>query len=199
MITRLPCIPTGQQDIRQLGLSDAEFNQLKTTTTGDETFSLPIRDVYYLVRGKRNNRQKVCLVHGKFFETIRSIFLGVLEDHIRDVGLSLTGDVKAALTDLFSQPNILTQARSVNDATVNVAFRVEVEPAENLNLLDKAYYPEIVDDSLNFIVPIPNTDTHESHIKYMKHVLSSTEFAKLNIFRIAQDATGEFLVFQQIV
>lgn len=40
---------------------------------GEDPYELPEREVYYLLRGRKNNppRMKVCLVHGHFFETVK--------------------------------------------------------------------------------------------------------------------------------
>ncbi len=63
-------IPTGEKDIRKL--TEGKTNTIRTQMeeAGNNILSLPIRQVFYLVRGRRQSDVKACLVHGKFFETI---------------------------------------------------------------------------------------------------------------------------------
>ena len=62
--------------------------------SGDDVFSLEERDVYYLVRGRKGKYQKICLVHGSFFETIgvneliRRSFAQVLEEKFSSSDIS---------------------------------------------------------------------------------------------------------------
>jgi len=55
---------------------------------GNHILSLPYRDVYYLIRGKHGNDIKIVLVHGSFFETVKSdnlineSFKQVLEENL---------------------------------------------------------------------------------------------------------------------
>jgi hypothetical protein len=35
---------------------------------GDDAFSLPVREVFYLVRGHKQGNRKVCLVYGSFLK-----------------------------------------------------------------------------------------------------------------------------------
>jgi len=63
-------IPTGKKEISKVITSEKSsiFNQMEEA--GDDIYSLPVRDVYYLVRGKNKGHIKVCLVNGAFFETV---------------------------------------------------------------------------------------------------------------------------------
>ena len=66
-------IPTGKKSIESLtkGISSVLREQMEAA--GDDIFSLPWRDVYYLLRGKekKTGNTKICLVHGSFFETVK--------------------------------------------------------------------------------------------------------------------------------
>jgi len=63
-------IPTRRKDISKIisGENSSVYKQMKKS--GNDIYSLPVRDVFYLVRGKKNENVKVCLVSGAFFETI---------------------------------------------------------------------------------------------------------------------------------
>lgn len=63
-------IPTGQKEIEKVvkGASGAIAQQM--LAAGDAILTLPLRDVFYLIRGKKKDKTKVCLVHGSFFETV---------------------------------------------------------------------------------------------------------------------------------
>ena len=63
-------IPTGEKDIRKLVGGTANIIRAQMQEAGNDILSLPIRQVFYLVRGKKASDMKVCLSHGKFFETI---------------------------------------------------------------------------------------------------------------------------------
>jgi len=63
-------IPTGKKSIRKIIPSEHSTTFLQMKNSGDDVFSLEERDVYYLVRGQKEKAQKICLVHGSFFETI---------------------------------------------------------------------------------------------------------------------------------
>src|SRR6266540_3238791 len=63
-------VPTGKKNIRKIISSEHGTIFLQMQKAGDDVFSLEEREVYYLVRGHRKGHQKICLVHGSFFETI---------------------------------------------------------------------------------------------------------------------------------
>ena len=63
-------IPTGEKDIEKL--IEGRTNRIRSQMeeVGDDILSLPIRQVFYLIRGRKRSNVKVCLSHGKFFETV---------------------------------------------------------------------------------------------------------------------------------
>ena len=56
-------IPTGEKDIRKL--TEGKTNTIRTQMeeAGNNILSLPIRQVFYLVRGRRQSNVKICLTH----------------------------------------------------------------------------------------------------------------------------------------
>ena len=63
-------IPTGEKDIRKLVGGTENVIRTQMQEAGNDILSLLTRQVFYLVRGKKASDMKICLSHGKFFETI---------------------------------------------------------------------------------------------------------------------------------
>jgi hypothetical protein len=60
-------IPTGEKDVQKLIEGVENIIRTQMLEAGDEILSLPIRQVFYLIRGRNRSNVKVCLAHGKFF------------------------------------------------------------------------------------------------------------------------------------
>jgi len=89
-------IPTGKKDIMKIiGDRDSSIRR-QMEKSGDKIENLPVREVYYLVRGRRRDAQKIALVHGSFFETIqtedliRRYFSQVMEESIDNSDLEIS-------------------------------------------------------------------------------------------------------------
>ena len=63
-------IPTGEKEIRKLIIGTANVIRTQMQEAGNDILSLLTRQVFYLIRGRKKSNVKVCLSHGKFFETI---------------------------------------------------------------------------------------------------------------------------------
>ena len=63
-------IPTGEKDIKKLTAGQVNIIRTQMEAAGNNILSLPIRQVFYLIRGSKQSNTKVCLAHGKFFETV---------------------------------------------------------------------------------------------------------------------------------
>ena len=63
-------IPTRKKDISKVITSDSSIIKQQMEKAGNDIYSLPVRDAFYLVRGRKKGHTKVCLVNGSFFETI---------------------------------------------------------------------------------------------------------------------------------
>ncbi len=61
-------IPTGKKKIEKIINSNIK-KQIQEKN--ENIYSLAERDVFYLIRGRKNGNVKTCLVHGSFFETIK--------------------------------------------------------------------------------------------------------------------------------
>jgi hypothetical protein len=199
-------IPTGEKDIRKLIEGTENIIRTQMQEAGDDIFSLPIRQVFYLVRGRNNPNLKVCVVHGKFFETIpvstliSESFGQVLEERIDELGTLSLPSIKQTLVDLFSELGTFGRPRSLEDASVRLRFHVMTEVKAEGNILNQNQYPEIIENTLNFAVPCHNEAEQKLHIDRMKGAFEqmnvSNLFSQIEIFTLQHHFNGPFLIFQ---
>lgn len=193
-------IPTGKKNIRNIITSENGIVFKQMQEAGDDVFSLEVRDVYYLVRGRKKEHQKICLIHGSFFETIPAdnlvgeTFSQVVDEELNDPEIS--DNVKRKLKGALSRQDIFGRVRSVEKASVSMRFRVLVEVKPEANILNAKQYPEIFDDTLNLICPFHSEGEKEELILRMKSVMGMEQIMKLKIFPIKHPFNGWFLVFQ---
>ena len=111
-------IPTSTKRIEQIIKGENSGIRNQMVAAGDDINSLPERDVFYLVRGKNKNRktQKIVLVNGSFFETIRKkdlisqSFSQVLNERLKESGKEITPEMEALLTEMFSEQDAIKSA-----------------------------------------------------------------------------------------
>ena len=199
-------IPTGEKDIQKLigGMENTIRTQMQEA--GDDILSLPIRQVFYLVRGRNESNVKVCLVHGKFFETIpvstliSESFGQALEERLNELGTSLSASMKQELLNLFSEQETFSRTRSVENASVRLRFRVMTEVKAGGNILNQNQYPQINDNTLNFAVPCHSGVEQEQHIDRMtvafEQMNVSSLFSQISCFTLQHHFNGPFLIFQ---
>ena len=126
-------IPTGEKEIEKL--IEGQENTIRTQMekAGNNIFSVPIRQVFYLIRGRKQSKIKVCLTHGKFFETvpvetlISESFGQALEERLNEIGESLSGAMRHKLLRIFSEQHTFSRTRNVDDASVRLRFRIMTE------------------------------------------------------------------------
>ena len=199
-------IPTGEKDIRKLIEGTENIIRTQMEEAGDDILALPIRQVFYLVRGRNHRNVKVCLAHGKFFETIpvstliSESFGQALQERLNELGTSLSASMKEELLNLFSEQETFSRTRSVENASVRLRFRVMTEVKAGGNLLNQNQYPRINDNTLNFAVPCHSEAEQELHTEKMKIAFEqmnvSNLFSQIEIFTLQHHFNGPFLVFQ---
>ncbi len=195
-------IPSGKKEITKIITSETSNIKQQMENNGEDIYSLPIRDVFYLVRGKKNRNVKVCLVYGSFFETIciedliSQSFLQVLEERLRDRGESFDEDVKKKLLTILSEQQSFSKVRDVKKASVKLRFRVMTEVKAEGNILNPKKYPEIKDNTLNFVLPCHNENEEKEIIKKAESIFNKTELKQFIIFKIKHHFNGYFLVLQ---
>lgn len=190
-------IPTGKKNIRKVIPSENSTTFLQMRKAGDDVFSLEERDVYYLVRGRKAGHQKICLVHGSFFETIevkeliRQSFAQVLDEKLADSNIS--DEDRERLASVFLEQEDFSRVRNVDKASVKLRFRIMTEVKPEGNILNPRQYPEIGDNTLNFITPYHNKDEKEDIFRKMETVTSVKNF---KVFDLKHPLNGWFVVFQ---
>ena len=199
-------IPTGSKDISELIQGKKNSIREQMEESGDDILSLPTREVYYFVRGKKKKQVKVCLTHGNFFETIpphvliSGSFLQALEERLEQSGQELPDHLKDQLTKLFIEQESFSKTRTVNKASVKLRFRIMTEVLAEGNILNGNKYPQIVDNTLNFVVPSHGKESDKVHVERMKIAFgeraASALFKEFEIFSLQHHLNGPFLVFQ---
>ena len=199
-------IPTGEKDIRKL--TEGADNTIRTQMeeAGNNILSVPIRQVFYLIRGRKQSNVKACLTHGKFFETvpvstlISESFGQALEERLNELGESLSVSMKQKLLNLFSEQQTFSRTRNVDDASVRLRFRVMTEVKAGANILNPNQYPQIDDNTLNFAVPCHGDTEQSQQYSKMKVAFEQMEcsdlFAQVGVFVLQHHFNGKFLIFQ---
>jgi hypothetical protein len=166
---------------------------------GDDVYSLEERDVYYLVRGKKKGNQKVCLVHGSFFETIPAKqLIGEAFSKVLDEagGTEIDESTKDKLKEIFSRQDSFSSVRNIDKASVNIRFRVMTEVKPEGNILNSTQYPEISDNTLNLLCPFYSEDEKQKLLSNIELAIGKEKLKEIKIFPIKHPLNGWFLVFQ---
>ena len=156
-------------------------------------------NVYYLVRGKRKGHQKVCLVYGGFFETIPAKkLIGEAFSKVLDEadGGEIDESTKDKLKEIFSRQDSFSSVRNIDNASVNIRFRVMTEVKPEGNILNQTQYPEILDNTLNLLCPFYSEDEKQKLIQKMELAIGAEQMKTIKIFQIKHPLNGWFLVFQ---
>ena len=199
-------IPTGEKEIRKLIIGTANVIRTQMQEAGNDILSLPIRQVFYLVRGKKTPDIKICLSHGKFFETIpvstliSEAFGQALEERLAELDLELSEPMKQALLDIFSEQETFSRTRSIENASVRLRFRIMTQVEKGANLLNANQYPQIGDNTLNFAVPCHDEAEKELHIHRMQTAFRQMDalhlYSQMGVFLLQHHYNGNFLIFQ---
>ena len=193
-------IPTGRKEIAKIikGINSTVKRQMEAV--GDNIDLLPMRDVFYLIRGKKRDKIKVVLVHGSFFETVKSnklisqSFEQVLNERLQEMEVSLESGIQDLLVDIFSEQETFSKVRNVDKSSVKLRFRIMTEVKAEGNILNTRKYPDIKDNTINLIVPCHTSQDEELAIERLCAVCDMNHFTLL---KIKHHLNGYFLVFQQ--
>lgn len=195
-------IPTGKKEINKIISSKNSTIKKQMQNNGDDIYSLPVRDVFYLVRGRAKDKIKVCLIHGDFFETlsteelIQNSFEQSLNERLSELNDELPLVWKNKVLSLFSKQENFSRVRDVKKASVKLRFRIMTEIKSEGNILNTKKYPYIIDNSLNFILPLHEMHKEKIYLEKMKVVFNKDELEQFKIFKIKHLLNGYFLVFQ---
>ena len=199
-------IPTGEKYIEKLTAGKNNTIRTQMQEAGNDILSLPVRQVFYLIRGKKQPGVKVCLSHGKFFETvpvstlISEAFAKALEERLDEMGESLSISMRQKLLDLFSEQQTFSKTRNVENASVRLRFRIMTEVKAGANILNPNQYPQIGDNTLNFAVPCHDKKEQNTHIERIKiafeQMKRASMLSKLDTFTLNHHFNGDFVIFQ---
>jgi hypothetical protein len=198
-------IPSGQKEIDKVIKSASSIIKEQMEKAGNHIYSLPKREVFYLLRGKHKENIKIILVHGSFFETINvgnlisQSFKQVLKERLEEKNLKLDDNVEDLLVDTFSTQESFSKVRNVDKASVKLRFRIMTEVKAEGNILNTQKYPEIKDNTINLIVSRNNQEDENLALKRFSSVYNKNEIKKFRIFNIKHHLNGYFTVFQQNV
>jgi hypothetical protein len=195
-------IPTGTKEITSIIHGHSSSIKRQMEAAGDDLYALPFRDVYYLIRGQYKGKMKVLLVHGSFFETIAveelisQSFRLVLEERLQESDLHVDDEIKALLVKLFSEQASFRKVRNIEKASVKLRFRIMTEVKAEGNILNEKKYPDILDDTLNLVVPCDTEDDSIWAMRRIEAVFGEQGMENMDIFPIKHHFNGYFLVFQ---
>ena len=127
---------------------------------------------------------------------ISNSFQQVLEDNLRKANIELNPDIINLFQNIFSEQENFSKVRSVEKASVKLRFRIMTEVKAEGNILNSNKYPEIIDNSLNFLLPIYSTEEESEILMKFKLVFTKKEMKDFKIFKIKHHFNGYFLVFQ---
>ena len=193
-------IPTGRKLIASITSGKTNVVRQRMEDADEDIYSLEERDVYYLVRGKRADKTKVCLVHGSFFETvpvdelIRSSFGQVLLEGLADNLEQTSAELSEVMDNVSLSQSHFSKSRNVKDASVKLRFRVMTEAENEGNILNPQLYPEIEDNTLSLVAPGDSPAAIESVQRYLQQALSQSELAQGKQFTIKHPFNGKFFV-----
>jgi hypothetical protein len=188
-------IPTGKKDLTKILKPNSQM-QRQMQRFGESIQSHPIRDVFYFIRGRKAENIKVCLVHGSFFETISptELITGAVQQVLEEkLSTALDEEMKATLLTGLSEQESFSRVRHVDGASVSIRFRIMTEANPSGNILQ---YPEIQDNTLNFVVPSHSPEQDEIEQGRVRRALAQDEYDRLTIKRIKHPLNGDFQVFQ---
>ncbi|MCL4511966.1 MAG: hypothetical protein M1470_12970 [Bacteroidetes bacterium] len=197
-------LPTGSKKISEIVGSESDIKH-QMEKAEDDIFSLVDRDVYYFIRGWKKGNLKVCLVHGSFFETVRveelikGAFAQVLEERLKETGEKLPDEVKAKLVSIFSKQNNFKKVRDVQKASVKLRFRIMTEVKSEGNVLNSKQYRDILDNSLNLIVPCHDLDEEKLQDERMEEVFGKKRLSNLHRVKVKHPLNGYFIAFQTLI
>jgi hypothetical protein len=194
-------IPTAQKPIEALVSGKSNHIRQQMEQAGDDIFALPIRDVFYLIRGKQKGNVKICLVHGSFFETIqvdeliRQAFGQVVNERLLDMQKTINPELQTFLTELFFEQKNFSRVRDVKKASVKLRFRVMTEVKAEGNILNTVRYPQIGDNTLNLVLPL-HLFSHETIFACIHQAFGKQELLQARHLTLKHPLNGEFFVLQ---
>ena len=192
-------IPSGKVNLKVL-LTSSNISDLQQQWQSTDEYLLEERDVYFLVRGRKDNHQKICLIHGSFFETIDAKEL-IHQSFIQPLVEKLSGTsdflpVKEYVETLSINRESFNRTPNIDKASVNFKFKVTAEIKPVGNILNPKMYPQILDDTLNLAVPYLTDEEKLDRESKIRSVMGGQAMKLIKTFSIKHPLNGWFVVFQ---
>ncbi len=193
-------IPAGLMSISSLRHDKANeiFKSMKAA--GEEAESMPIREVYYLILGKRLCYTKVCLVHGSFFETVKAeqvvrlALVQALSDCMDEDKRTINAELMDLLTSVMAKEVFSHQLRHVKNASVAFRLEVDTDVIKKANILDPDYFPGIRDDTISIVVPYRIDEDFRERRRHLKSALTKEEWTAGRKMVMKHPMNGKFFV-----
>lgn len=119
---------------------------------------------------------------------------------MNDADPNVVSDLKQKLGRLFTNQETFSKVRTVNKASVRLRFRIMTEVLAEGNFMNVTKYPQVSDDTLNFLVPCHSKQEEKLHVEKMKVAFEQRGlkalYRQLETFTLKHLLNGPFLVFQ---
>jgi hypothetical protein len=152
------------------------------------------RDRFYLLLGKNKTRLKICVTHGSFFETVLArTFIAETVQYASDQALESFLDV---MNNLLQQKDLWKRKWTVEGSSINIRFDLALEAKSEANILNSRKYPQIRDNTLNFILPGHDEIANEQYKQWVHEIVDAGRSEKTEPIVVKHLLNGPFLVFQ---
>ncbi len=200
-------IPSGRKEIESLIVGNTNKLKKNMENAGDDILSLPVREVYYLVRVKKDAGArseaalKVSLVHGKFFETLSEdkLISGAFSQMFDERMPNLNDEEKALRDKMiasFNDHQTFAQTRHVDRASISLRFRIMTQANQDGNIFN---YDEISNNTFSFLEPYTDDESRAKIILKMKTAFSELDqddvYDSLKQFKVKHHLNGPFWAF----
>jgi hypothetical protein len=195
-------IPTGTKEISKIIGGPNSTIRKQMQEAGNNIESLPVRDVFYLVRGRKREHTKVVLVHGSFFETVNSdsliskSFLQAFREMLHESDVRMPNKLKKLFNKLTFGHENFSRVRDVENASVKLRFRIMTEVKHEGNILNEEKYPQIEDDTLNLLLPYHNKKELEQIENKFNSVFDEASRNKFVSLNVKHHFNGYYKTFQ---
>ncbi|HLM00785.1 MAG TPA: hypothetical protein VK400_06995 [Pyrinomonadaceae bacterium] len=195
--------PTGEKELKNIITLESDAHK-QMLSVGEDLEDLPIRQVYYLIRGKSQANCKVVLIHGSFFEVnnvddlIAKSFVKVLEEVLERNRFELSGEIEKLMEVFTPKQGDFSKTRQIENYPISTRFRIMIEAAPDGNLLNSAKYEQIRNNTISFILPLKNNKDIKKIKQKMARIFGNS-FNNFDTFILKHSYNGIFGVFQQAI
>jgi hypothetical protein len=199
-------LPTKRKNLEEIDTINDTNLVSKITSIVDsdsakiEKYYVYQRRSFYLIRtNKDKSNVKISIVDGAFFETIPKdnliyqIFMNILREHSKKKEMRIPPKTLEQIKRVFSHvtdQTIITKSQNIDGASIRPRLRIMAEVHSEGNPHNSNFYPEISEQTLNFILKVSKYEKKETEkIIYQK-------IPKIKIFTIKHKRNGKHTVFQ---